>query len=193
MDFFSGTTAPSNNLIRLRIATLDLAWKNTTISVGQDKPLISPRDPESLAQVGVSPLTAAGNLWDWNPQARIEQRFHFTDSTGLRAQAGVYETTENYPGILPAEYSGTLERFRPSYQGRFEFFTGRNNWRIELAPGFESAAPTWRVFPSILISPLSTGSSGRFHNSNSPVSSSRVRTLPAWVLCRALRFRNQTW
>lgn len=136
MDFFSGTTAPNNNLVRLRIATLDLAWKNTTISVGQDKPIISPRDPESLAQVGVSPLTAAGNLWDWNPQVRFEQRFHFTDSTGLLAQAGVYETTENYPGVLPGEYSGTLERSRPSYQDRFEFFTGHDNWRVELAPGF---------------------------------------------------------
>lgn len=138
MDFFSGSTSPNNNLVRLRIATLDLAWKNTTISVGQDKPLISPREPESLAQVGVSPLTAAGNLWDWNPQLRIEQRFHFTDSTGVRAQAGVYETTESYPAILPAEYSTTLEHSRPSYEGRLEFFTGHNNWRIELAPGFHA-------------------------------------------------------
>jgi hypothetical protein len=136
MDFFAGSTAPNNNLVRLRIATLDLVWKNTTISVGQDKPIISPREPESLAQVGVSPLTAAGNLWDWNPQARIEQRFAFNDISGLRAQLGVYETTENYPAVLPAEYSGTLERSRPSVEGRFEFFAGKNNWRVELAPGF---------------------------------------------------------
>ena len=99
--------------MRLRIATLDLNWKNTTISVGQDKPLISPREPQSLAQVGISPLTGAGNLWDWNPQARIEQRFSLGDGMGLRAQVGVYETTENYPGVLPAEYSGTLETFAP--------------------------------------------------------------------------------
>jgi hypothetical protein len=137
MDFFSGSTAPNNNLVRLRIATLDLVWKNTTISVGQDKPLISPREPDSLAQVGISPLTAAGNLWDWNPQARIEQRFSFNDISGLNAQLGVYETTENYPSVLPLEYSGTLQRSRPSYQGRFEFFAAKNNWRVELAPGFE--------------------------------------------------------
>ena len=136
MDFFSGTTAPNNNLIHLRIATLDLAWKNTTISVGQDKPIISPREPQSLAQVGISPLTAAGNLWDWNPQARIEHRFSFGDGMMLRAQAGIYETTENYSAVLPQEYSGTLERSRPSYEGRFEFSAGKNNWRLELAPGF---------------------------------------------------------
>ena len=102
MDFFAGTSAPFNNLLHLRIATLDLAWKNTTISVGQDKPLISPREPSSLAQVGISPLTAAGNLWDWQPQVRIEQRFALGESGGLRAQAGIYETSESYPGTLPA-------------------------------------------------------------------------------------------
>jgi hypothetical protein len=135
MDFFSGTTAPNNNLVRLRIATLDLAWKNTTLSVGQDQPIISPREPVSLAQVGLSPLTAAGNLWDWNPQARIEQRFAFGENSGLRAQAGVYETTEN-PGNIPPAFAGTLERMRPSYEGRFEYFHGGKVWRIEVAPGF---------------------------------------------------------
>jgi hypothetical protein len=136
MDFFSGTTAPNNNLVRLRIATLDLTWKNTTISAGQDKPIISPREPDSLAQVGVSPLTAAGNLWDWNPQLRIEQRFSLGSDSGLVAQAGVYETTENYAVSLPAEYAGTLERSRPSYEARLEFFRTKGSARIEIAPGF---------------------------------------------------------
>ena len=35
-----------------------LDWANTSIMFGQDKPIISPRDPDSLAQVGYSPLTA---------------------------------------------------------------------------------------------------------------------------------------
>jgi hypothetical protein len=136
MDFFSGTGTPFNSVMHLRIATLDLAWKNTTISVGQDKPLISPREPASLAQVGLSPLTGAGNLWDWQPQLRVEQRFHFGENTGLRAQGAIYETSESYPGTLPPMYSGTLERFRPGYQGRVEFFHQAGNRRIEIAPGF---------------------------------------------------------
>ena len=49
-----------NQLFRLRLATVDFAWKNTTFTVGQDKPLMAPREPDSLAQVGVSPLTGAG-------------------------------------------------------------------------------------------------------------------------------------
>jgi hypothetical protein len=136
MDFFGGTSSPDNNLLRIRTAALDLTWKNTTVTVGQDKPLISPRDPSSLAQVGVAPLTAAGNLWLWNPQVRVEQRFTFGENTGLKAQAGVYETTETYSTTLPAEYAATLERSRPAYQGRFEFFHGNEHRRIEIAPGF---------------------------------------------------------
>jgi len=140
MDFFGGTSAPNNYLFRIRTAALDLVWKNTTLMVGQDKPLISPREPSSFAQVGISPLTAAGNLWDWNPQIRIEQRFSFGEDSGLKAQAGVYETTESYSATLPAEYSGTLERSRPAWQGRFEFFHGNERRRIEVAPGFSLSA-----------------------------------------------------
>jgi hypothetical protein len=135
-DFFSGTTAPTNNLVRIRVATLDLAWKNTTLTFGQDKPIVAPRDPTSLAQVGYPPLTAAGNLWDWNPQVRIEQRFRISDDTGIRAQAGVFQTTESYPGANPPVYANTLERARPAWQGRFEFYHGTETRRFEVAPGF---------------------------------------------------------
>ena len=136
MDFFAGSESPFNNILHLRIATIDLAWKNTTISVGQDKPLISPREPSSLAQVGVSPLTGAGNLWDWQPQVRIEQRFHLSENSGLTAQGAVYETAEFYPQTLPLVYAGTIERARPGYEGRLEFFSGTERRRFEIAPGF---------------------------------------------------------
>ena len=51
MDFWGGTSSAGNNLFRVRTATIDLTWKDTTVSVGQDKPIIAPRDPVSLAQV----------------------------------------------------------------------------------------------------------------------------------------------
>jgi hypothetical protein len=136
MDFWGGTAAAGNNLFRVRLATIDLAWKYTTVTVGQDKPIVAPREPASLAQVGLAPLTGAGNLWNWQPTARIEQRLPFGEDFGLRAQAGVYMTAEAYPGTSAAAFSGTLERARPSYQGRFFLYKGPENRRFEIAPGF---------------------------------------------------------
>jgi hypothetical protein len=136
MDFFGGTSSSLNHLFRLRIATMDIEWKNTTVTFGQDKPIISPREPNSLAQVGVSPLTGAGNLWLWQPQARLEQRFSFGESAGLKAQVGVFQTAENSTSV-PAQYTNTQAPGRPGYEGRFNFWrdfgSGR---RIEIAPGF---------------------------------------------------------
>ncbi len=139
MDFFGGTGSSLNQLFRLRLATVDLAWKNTTLTVGQDKPIIAPREPDSLAQVGVSPLTNAGNLWLWQPQARVEQRFHLSEHTGLRAQVGLFQTSESYPN-LPAEYRNSAAAARPGTEARLEFshqFAGTPY--IELASGFHAS------------------------------------------------------
>jgi hypothetical protein len=133
MDFFGGGTG-LNQTMRLRIATLDATWKNTTLGLAFDKPIIAPREPDSLAQVGVSPLTGAGNLWLWQPQIRVEQRISLTDQSGLRAQFGLYQTSESGTG-LSAEYP-SLARARPGYQGRFEFWKQSGNRRIEIAPSF---------------------------------------------------------
>ena len=135
MDFWGGTSSASNNLFRIRTAMVDLTWGNTTISVGQEKPIVSPREPVTLAQVGLSPLTDAGNLWLWQPQARIEQRIHFGEDSGLVAQAGLYQTSESYPINGAPAYASTLERSRPAYQGRVELFKGSENRRFEIAPG----------------------------------------------------------
>ena|SRR5690348_12490269 len=133
MDFFGGGTG-LNQTMRLRVATLDSTWKNTTLGLAFDKPIIAPREPDSLAQVGVSPLTAAGNLWLWQPQVRLEHRVSFSEQAGLRAQFGVYQTSEGGTG-LASEYPD-LARARPGYQGRFEFWGQSGSRRIEIAPGF---------------------------------------------------------
>jgi hypothetical protein len=105
------------------------------VSFGQDKPIMAPREPDSLAQVGVSPLTGAGNLWLWQPQFRVEQRIPFGRSSGLQAQFGVYQTSEAGTGVS-AEYAGTLARSRPGWEGRFVWWGERGNSRFEIAPGF---------------------------------------------------------
>ena len=142
LDLFGGSTSPLNHVVRLRTATIGIDWKNTSIVVGQEKPLISPRNPESLAQVGVPPLSDAGNLWIWQPQVRVEQRFEFGEDAGLRAQLGIVQTallgdSGEYGGYLPATTHADGERSLPGLEGRFELWKSwGDNARLEIAPGF---------------------------------------------------------
>lgn len=135
VDLFGGSGDGLDQLVRLRIASINFEWAKTTFTVAQDKPILAPREPDSLAQVGVSPLTGAGNLWLWRPQARIERRFLFGDSGGLRAQAGVLETSES--ASVPSEYSSNTPAGRPAVEGRFVFWMkSGDNGDFEIAPGF---------------------------------------------------------
>ena len=138
-DFWGGNGTSLDHTARLRTAEIQLDWTNTSVMVGQDKPLIAPRDPFSLAQVEVSPFTDAGNLWLWRPQARVEERFKFGDDSGLRAQLSLYqlgETTEN-------NYEYEQSTAGPALEGRFEFWHRfGEHTRIELAPGFHTAQST---------------------------------------------------
>jgi hypothetical protein len=136
MDFFGGSTASIGHLLRIRTASINLDWTNTSIMFGQDKPIISPRDPDSLAQVGYSPLTGAGNPWLWQPQIRIEQRFSLSEDSGLHLQAGVFQTS--VPAATPAspETYQQEEESRPGVEGRLELW---RRWgetgRLEIAGG----------------------------------------------------------
>ena len=141
MDFFGGSSSSLNHLLRLRVATIQVDWKNQSIAAGQDKPILAPREPNSLAQVGVSPLTGAGNLWLWGPQVRFEQRFSFGDEAGLRAQLGVYQTSELAYGARGGESFAPPSPPRPALQGRFEFWRQFSGHRqIEIAPGFHTSS-----------------------------------------------------
>ena len=145
MDFFANPTGgnaeriTSNNLsrlMRLRLASVELDWGSTSLTVAQDKPIISPREPVTLVQVGVSPLTGAGNLWLWQPQVRLQHQFRFDEKTDLRAQVGIFQTSEG-GALVPDGFQNTLESSRPGYEGRFAFHRSLgNDGHIEFAPGF---------------------------------------------------------
>ncbi|HEV3196991.1 MAG TPA: hypothetical protein VGZ73_03765 [Bryobacteraceae bacterium] len=136
MDFNGGTSLPNNQMIHLRTAEIAIDWSSRTFMVGQDKPIFSPRNPDSLAQVGVTPLAGSGNLWFWEPQARFEQRFKLSEQTTLRVQAGVVQTSE-FLANLPTSFTVPLERYRPGGEARVEIAYGsKAGRRIEIAPGF---------------------------------------------------------
>src|SRR6185369_9753436 len=111
-----------------------LNWASRSLTFAIDKPILSPRDPDSLSQLGIPLLANSGNLWLWQPQVRYEERVQFNDTTGLRARVGVYQTNET----LAAVPTGVkLSPSRPALQGRFELFHQmKNGRRFELAPGF---------------------------------------------------------
>lgn len=134
MDFFAGTQSFLNHLFRIRTGTIQIDWADTTLLFGQEKPIFSPRNPDSLAQVGVSPMTNAGNPWLWQPQVRIEQRFAIADDTAVRAQLGVYQTNE-FSSQVPPAFASSLARYRPALQGRVEL----RHRGLEVAPGFHTS------------------------------------------------------
>jgi hypothetical protein len=133
MDFFAGAT---NSTMRIRTASLEIAWKDRSVVAGLEKPIFNPREPSSLAQVGISPLTGAGNLWLWLPQVRIEQEVRLGASSGVRAQVGAVQTREIGP------YVGTVvpEAARPAVQGRVNFHHKLDDQRrMEIAAGFHAS------------------------------------------------------
>ena len=133
MDFFAGA---NNSAMRIRTASIELGWKTRSVAVGLEKPIMNPREPSSLALVGVSPLTGTGNLWLWLPQARFQQNVSFRSGTGLRAQMGVVQTREGQP-YAGSAFTGPLETSRPGFEGRYEFFHNFDDERkVEVAPGF---------------------------------------------------------
>jgi hypothetical protein len=135
VDLYGGAGTSLNEMMRLRTASLQIEWETRSVMVGLEKPIFNPRDPSSLARVGVSPLTGAGNLWLWIPQVRFEQDVRWTGG-GLRGQIGVVQTRE--VGPLDGAPAGVqVERLRPGLEGRLEW---RHHFsedrRIEVAPGF---------------------------------------------------------
>jgi len=138
-DFFAGTGDSLSQQARIRTASLEVDWGTRSILAGQEKPIFAPREPNSLAQVGISPLTGAGNLWRWQPQLRFEQRVPLGGATRLNAQVGFLQTSEDIASV-PGEYSSTVARRRPALEGRFLFSHSLDETRrVEFAPGFHAS------------------------------------------------------
>jgi hypothetical protein len=136
MDFYGASGQSLDQALRIRTANMEIDWKSRSLSLGVNKPLFSPRDPDSLSQVNVSPLTSAGNLWMWIPQLRFEQRLRWSDLSQVRAQIALVQTRE-IPSYNAGDFVAKVEPARPGVEGRLEFShafgAGR---RIEIAPGF---------------------------------------------------------
>jgi hypothetical protein len=139
LDLFGGSGQRLGETVRLRTGSIGIDWRNRSLLAGVEKPIISPREPDSLAQVGVSPLSGAGNLWLWIPQVRLQQALRFGRQSGLRAQVGIVQTREAYPSVPSAYGAGDAygvyyEAARPGVEARLELFGGAKR-RVEIASG----------------------------------------------------------
>jgi hypothetical protein len=136
MDFWGGGAVTGSNWIRLRRAEVSLNWRNRSFMVGQDKPLISPYNPDSLAEVGVPPLAGAGNFWFWLPQARYEERIRLGKSWGINGQVAMLQTGGMAYRSTEESY-GYVEPVKPALEGRIAIWHRfDDDRRFELAPGF---------------------------------------------------------
>jgi hypothetical protein len=133
MDFYAGGTILE---LHMRTASLGIAWRDRRLETGLEKPIFSPRDPSSLAQVWTPPLAGAGNLGAWLPQVRFEQELHLDPSTGVLLQVGAVQTRE----IGPYAGTATAEAARPAAEGRLNFYHKLDDQRrMEVAAGFHTS------------------------------------------------------
>lgn len=141
-DFYGGSSFSLSQLARLRTADVNVDWGSTSILVGQEKPIISPRNPDSLAQVGYAPLSGSGNLWLWQPQVRVEQRVSLGSDAGLTAQVGAFQTTTLDVPSDPYVYAqqpqrGPNENSDPGAEARLMFWRRwSDSGRLEIGSGF---------------------------------------------------------
>ncbi len=133
------TLNPPAAQVRLRLAYIEGQWKTRSVVVGLDKPIFAPREPNSLAQVAFSPLTAAGNLYLWQPEVSFEQRLKLGADQEFRANIGVAQLTE-FTETVPAQFLSGMEKRRPALQGHFQFSHRIDeNRRLEIATGFHAS------------------------------------------------------
>ncbi|HEX4947252.1 MAG TPA: hypothetical protein VFZ34_11335 [Blastocatellia bacterium] len=88
-DFWAGENTAVLGQFRIVTASARLDWEKTSFIVGQRPPLISPRNPTSLASVWFAPFHQAGNLWQWRPQIIVEHRIKTGGSSEVQLQGGV--------------------------------------------------------------------------------------------------------
>jgi len=128
LDFAGGVqSGPGDRRLfpepRLRTAWGRLVWDRTELLVGSETPLISDLNPISVASVAVTEFVAAGNLWNWLPQARLTRELGTLRLGAAPLRIGVQGAVmapvsgSQYPGetdaVDAAERSG-----RPFLEGR---------------------------------------------------------------------------
>jgi TolA-binding protein len=113
----------NSGLVRLRTATMRMDWTNTSLVVGQDAIFFSPNSPTSFASLAIPGLSAAGNLWAWVPQIRVEHRVDLGEESSLLFQGGILD-----PVSGEAPYAGSYRLAGPGEGSRQPAYAARIAW-----------------------------------------------------------------
>jgi hypothetical protein len=122
-DFSGGSPNTPNGvnlgLVRMRVASIRMDWKDTSIVAGQDNTFFSPLSPTSFASLAIPAFSYAGNLWGWIPQVRLEHRFNLSEGQSVVLQGGILD---NVTGELPSAFAPFAQAGQssgqPAYAGR---------------------------------------------------------------------------
>ncbi len=150
-DFFGGyPNTPDGvtaGLVRLRTARISLDWGHTSIVGGQDAPFFSPLSPSSLASLAYPALSAAGNLWVWTPQLRVEHRAALSESSTMVLQGGILDAlTGEPPGYTYNRVSQAGERAHaPAYAARTAWTRAAFGHSLTVGAGAYYARQDWSL------------------------------------------------
>jgi hypothetical protein len=138
MDFFGGVPNFNNGTVmglpRLIIAYGRLEGDKLGLQVGQDRAMLAPRDPTSLAALSFPLFFRSGNLYLRVPQARVEYRPNdaWTFMTGIVAPiAGDFASAYEF---APAAGAGERSK-RPAVEGHAGYGRGDADSGSEFALG----------------------------------------------------------
>ena len=141
LDFMGGFSNTSNgvtdNLVRLRTATMRMDWTQTSLVGGQDAPFFSPLSPTSFASLGYPEFSDAGNLWTWTPQVRVEHRLNVSEADRLLLQAGVLDplSGEGPSSQFYRTPSGGEQSRKPAVGSRMAWTHGAGDHALTLGIG----------------------------------------------------------
>ena len=120
-DFYGGQQPSSGGrtfpLARLRTAMGIVRWSNAELLVGQESPLVSGVNPQTLSAVGTPAFATAGNLWLWLPQVRVGASTSGAVRLGVQG-AVLAPTSGDAAGLFDTDYDLAERTSRPFVQLR---------------------------------------------------------------------------
>src|SRR5690349_18477261 len=137
-DFYGGQQPSGGGrtfpLLRLRGITGTVTWPHAELLIGQEVPLVSERNPRSLAAIGFPDFSGSGDLWLWIPQARFTVEAGYTLRLAFQAALLAPTTGTAQPAFF-TQADSAERTARPELEGRVRLGWGATDDPSEIAVG----------------------------------------------------------